>query len=106
MTSVIAYDVAYAKRLVPEDYTFDMMVTVARMKRETVETVQRAIQAYQYESGHADVLDMDLDNVVSSVEERCCLHEGRAVGGRKELSPRCLGGNAGVHGDRHHFHCT
>lgn len=69
MTPAIAYDVAHARRLVVQDYTFDVMVTAARMKSETVETVQRAIQAYQHESGDADVLDMDLDDAVSSVEE-------------------------------------
>ncbi|CBZ35441.1 hypothetical protein, conserved [Leishmania donovani] len=70
MTSVTAYDVAHARRLVVQDYTFEVMVTAARMKSETVETVQRAIQAYQYESGDADVLGMNLDEAVSSVEER------------------------------------
>ncbi|GET89959.1 hypothetical protein, conserved [Leishmania tarentolae] len=69
-TAARAYDVAYAKRLVVENFTFDVMVTAAKMEIETVETVQRAIQAYQYENGVADVLNMDLDDVVSSVEDR------------------------------------
>ncbi|KAG5498190.1 hypothetical protein JIQ42_02994 [Leishmania sp. Namibia] len=68
-TSAIAYDVAYAKRLVVEGYAFEVLVTGARMKGKTLETVSRALQAYQYERNKANVLNMDLDEVASSIAE-------------------------------------